>query len=195
MSIHDFDQLPDPPSESPDTQDPDIKSSCEIPSHWEHLLEPYYEKFYLPIHWEPGKKAKNYFAKIKKGDGDKTIFDRKFINSSTLDTYTVYRQTDFEEDAIVEQRAVFVKGAKSEITFGGFFVVHFVEDQIYGEPITQKDALEYFDCKELVPEMQDSVKNKLRVKIGTVVRKLAGKYGDDIIAEILGEILTEYFQK
>jgi hypothetical protein len=156
----------------------------------ELLLEPYYDEYFEPINWELGKKAKNWIAKIKKGK--KSIFDRTFLNSSKLDERIVYRQGNFPEGEIIEQKSVYVKGAKQETLFHGLFIIHHKEDGIYGERISQKDALQYFDCCELLPEVEESQKNKLRVKISTVIRKLAMKYGDQIIAEILTDVLADY---
>ncbi len=155
------------------------------------LLEPVYDEYYTPTHWEMGKKHKNYFAKITKGK-KKSLFDRKFINSSKLDDSIVYKIGQFPAGEIFEQRTVYVKGAKQEITFGGFFIIHHRSDGIYGEDITQKETLEYFDCKQLLPEIRPEVKNRLRVKMGTVVRQLCNKHGEEMVLDILTDILGEY---
>jgi len=155
------------------------------------LLSCYYDEYFEPEFWEIGKKSRNYLALIRKGS--KAIFDRKFINSSTLDNKIVFRQDNFPEGEIIEQKSVYVKGSNEETTFHGFFIIHNMKDGIYGDQITQKDALEYFDCKQRLPELQGSVKNNLRVKLGTVIRKLSQKHGEEIIAEILLDIMAEYF--
>jgi hypothetical protein len=155
------------------------------------LLDPVYDEFYTPIHWEMGKKSKNYFAKITKGQ-KKSLFNRKFINSSKIDDMVVYKLTQLPEGEIFEHRTVYVKGTKQEVTFGGFFIIHHENDGIYGELISQKETLEYFDCKQLLPEIQPDVKNRLRVKMGTVVRQLCQKHGEEMVLDILTDILGDY---
>ena len=156
------------------------------------LLENYYGAYYEPLNWETAnKKCRNFFALISKGK--RTIFNRKFINSSFLDDKVVFNLKHFPEGEIIEQKATFIKGSKQETTFHGFFIIHPKEDGIYGEKISQKDALEYFDFKQQLPELQTNEKNNLRVKLGTVVRKLTAKYGETVMSEVLTDILEEYF--
>ena len=169
------------------------KSTKSTLAEWIPLLDKVYDNFFTPINWEESKKATNYFARISKGG--KSIFDRKFLNSTFLDDQVVYRGENFPEGEIIEQKAVYVKGKKRETTFHGFFIIHHDETGIFGEQISQKEALEFFDCESLLPEVADDQKNKLRMKLGTVVRKLSSKYGDEVIAEILTEILESYFPK
>ncbi len=158
------------------------------------LLEKYYGDYYFPVNWETRtKKSRNYFAVIKKGNKD--LFSRKFIRSTYLDDQEVFNISSFPEGAIVEQKCTYVKGTKSEVTFGGFFIISYDSNGISAEKITQKDALEYFDCREMLPEIQNDVKNKLRVKLGIVVRKLTQKYSEEIIAEVLTSIIEDYFPK
>ena len=176
-----------------------IKNSDEIPIMTEQttlipLLDNYYGDYFEPINWEPGKKARNFFAKIKKGKKN-AIFDRKFLVSYKLDNKTVFKRSDLAVGEIIEQKAVFIKGTKQEITFHGFFIIIHEGDQILGEKITQKDALEYFECKDVIPDIDNNVKNTLRVKLGTVIRKLAAKYGDEMVSEIMTDILEDYFPK
>ncbi|WP_371804372.1 hypothetical protein [Candidatus Lokiarchaeum ossiferum] len=156
------------------------------------LLQNYYGDFFEPLNWETAnKKCRNFFAKITKGK--KTIFNRKFINSSSLDDRVVFNQKHFPAGEIIEQKSTFIKGTKQETTFHGFFIVHLKENGIYGEKISQKDALEFFDLKQKLPELQSNEKNNLRVKLGTVIRKLTSKYGEAMISEVLTDILEEYF--
>ncbi len=162
---------------------------------WTLLLEPFYGDYYTPVYWEPGKKNKNYFALISKGT--KYPFTRKFLRNLTLDNEIVFRISDFPEEAIIEQKAVFVKGSKEEVVFHGFFIIHLTEEGIKGEEISQKEALQYFDIQDRLPDIehQDEALNQLRVKLGTVIRKFTLKYGEDAIVQILTSILEEYFPK
>ncbi len=110
-----------------------------------------------------------------------------------MDDKVVFNQKYFPEGEIIEQKATYIKGSKQETTFHGFFIIHSKDTGIYGEKISQKDALEYFDCKQQLPELQTNEKNNLRVKLGTVVRKLSAKYGESVMSEVLTDILEEYF--
>ena len=155
------------------------------------LLENLYGEYYRPLNWEYGKKSRNFFAKIKKGK--KSLFDRVFLKSFTIDDQVCFKKSDFLEGEIIEQKSVFIKGTKQEATFHGFFIIHYNTKGIYGEIISQKDTLEYFECKEKFPEIQESVKTKLRLKLGDVIRKLSQKYGEQLIVEVLAEIMEDYF--
>ena len=169
---------------------------AKIPTNWVKLLSDYFNhEYFTPEYWEPGKKSRNFFARISQGR--KTMFTRKFLQSTFLDGEIVFRGASFAEDAIIEQKAVFIKGAKQEVTFHGFFIIHHGPGGIYGEKISQREALEYFQAKTLLPTPKSSntPKNALRVKIGTVIRQLAQMHGDDVIEEILIDILEEYFPK
>jgi len=155
------------------------------------LLENLYGEYYRPLNWEYGKKSRNFFAKIKKGK--KSLFDRVFLKSYIIDDQVCFKKSDFLEGEIMEQKSVFIKGTKQEATFHGFFIIRNNNKGIYGEIISQKDTLEYFECKEKFPEIEESVKNKLRLKLGDVIRKLTQKYGDQLIVEVLADIMEEYF--
>ncbi|QEE16708.1 hypothetical protein DSAG12_02538 [Promethearchaeum syntrophicum] len=155
------------------------------------LLENLYGEYYRPLNWEYGKKSRNFFAKIKKGR--KSLFERVFLKSYTIDDQVCFKKSDFLEGEIIEQKSVFIKGTKQEATFHGFFIIHNNNKGIYGEIISQKDTLEYFECKEKFPEIEESVKNKLRLKLGDVIRKLTLKYGDQLIVEVLADIMEDYF--
>jgi len=155
------------------------------------LLENLYGEYYRPLNWEYGKKSRNFFAKIKKGK--KSLFDRVFLKSYIIDDQVCFKKSDFREGEIIEQKSVFIKGTKQEATFHGFFIIHNSNKAIYGEIISQKDTLEYFECKEKFPEIEESVKNKLRLKLGDVIRKLTQKYGDQLIVEVLADIMEDYF--
>ncbi|MCF2140624.1 MAG: hypothetical protein K9W44_11275 [Candidatus Lokiarchaeota archaeon] len=155
------------------------------------LLREYYGDYYIPENWEESPKSVNYIAKITRGE--KFIFDRNFLRTYTLDGKIVFKKSNFNEGDIIEQKCVFKRGSKEEVLFHGFFVVHFHEKKIYGEEISQKDALEYFDLKEKLPDLDNSQHNKLKMKIGSVLRKLAIKYGEETVVNILAEIIDEYF--
>ena len=155
------------------------------------LLSEYYGEYYIPENWEFSKKSTNFIARITKGE--KYVFDRMFLKTFILDDNICFKKTHFHEGDIVEQKCVFKKGAKEETLFHGFFIVHFDKEQIMGEEITQKDALEYFDCRESLPEVAIDQRNKLKMKLGTVIRKLTSKYGDEIIISVLMDIMNDYF--
>ncbi|MHA1719268.1 MAG: hypothetical protein DRO88_08960 [Promethearchaeia archaeon] len=155
------------------------------------LLENFYGEFYRPLNWESGPKSRNYFAKIRKGN--KSLFDRIFLKSYVIDEQIVFKKSDFPEGEIIEQKSVYIKGTKKETTFHGFFIIHTNSKGIYGENISQKDTLEYFEYKEQFPELQESAKTKLRLKLGDVIRKLSQKYGDQVIVDVLVDIMEEYF--
>lgn len=157
------------------------------------LLESFYGDYFSPVVWETSPKSKNYFAVIS--PGTKYPFNRKFLRSITLDNQIVFRGSDFLEEAIVEQKAVYVKGTKEEVVFHGFFIIHHTEDQITGEEISQKEALQYFDIQKELPDFNtdEQAINRLRVKLGTTIRKFAQKYGQEVIVNILSDILEEYF--
>lgn len=155
------------------------------------LLKNYYGEYFSPVYWESGKKSRNFFAKIKKGK--KLLFDRIFLRSFTIDDQICFRKSDFLEGEIIEQKSVYIKGSKQEATFHGFFIIHNTKKVIYGESISQKDTLEYFECKDKFPEIEENVKTKLRLKLGDVIRKLSQKYGDQLIVEVLADIMEEYF--
>ncbi len=155
------------------------------------LLKNYYGEYFSPINWESGKKSRNFFAKIKKGK--KSLFDRIFLKSFTIDDQICFRKSDFLEGEIIEQKSVYIKGSKQEATFHGFFIIHNTAEIIYGENISQKDTLEYFECKDKFPVIEEDVKTKLRLKLGNVIRKLSQKYGDQLIVEVLADIMEEYF--
>jgi hypothetical protein len=157
------------------------------------LLDLYYDEYFTPVFWQDGAKSRNYFAAITKGT--KFPFQRKFLNSFPLDKQITYRLKDFPEGSIIEQKSVFIKGRKQEITFQGFFIIHHTADSIMGEEITQKETLQYFDFQERLPSIETSEENlhKLKMKIGTVIRKFARKYGDEAIVDILTSIIEEYF--
>lgn len=160
---------------------------------WIPLLKLFYGDYYSPVVWDHGKKSKNYFALIS--PGTKYPFSRKFLHNLTLDKEIVYKGSNFPEEAIVEQKSVFVKGSKEEVIFHGFFIIHHTTESIMGEEISQKEALQYFDCKKALPDVEhpNESLNKLRVKLGTVVRKFTLKYGEEAMVEILTDILEEYF--
>ena len=112
-----------------------------------------------------------------------------------MDGQITYRLRDFPESSIIEQKSVFIKGKKQEVTFQGFFIIHHTPDGIMGEEITQKETLQYFDFQERLPSIENSEENlhKLKMKIGTVIRKFARKYGDEAIVDILTSIIEDYF--
>ena len=175
-----------------------MTSSCEsvpipVKKNKIPLLTQYYGNYFYPLNWELTPKSRNYIAKITKGD--KNPFKRKFLHTTKLDDQIVFVKKDFQEGEIIEQKCVYIKGSKQENIFHGFFIIHHEEGQIYGEKISQKDALEYFDCKDLLPdpEIPNAIKNRLRTKLGTVIRQLSQKYGKDLIADVLADILQEYF--
>ena len=122
---------------------------CEE-ANWTLLLERFYGEYYTPVFWEEEKKSKNFFATI--GRGTKYLFKRDFLRRHYIDDCVVFKKKDFKENTIVEQRCTYVHGSKEEITFQGFFVIHHKENGIYGEEISQKQALEYFYCVEILPE-------------------------------------------
>ena len=155
------------------------------------LLTEYYDDYYIPNYWEETPKAVNYIAKITRGD--KYIFNRIFLRTFSLDDNIVFKKSHFREGDVIEQKCVFKRGTKEEIIFHGFFVIHFNDNKIYGEEISQKDALQYFDLKESLPDIDNSQRNKLKMKLGTAIRKLAGKYGETMVAGILVEIIADYF--
>lgn len=171
--------------------------SCNNPDKntWIPLLKLFYGEYHSPVIWDHGKKSKNYFALIS--PGTKYPFARKFLQNLVLDKQIVYKESDFPDEAIVEQKSVFIRGSKEETIFHGFFIIHHTSDAIMGEEISQKEALQYFDCKKALPDVEhpDDSLNKLRVKLGTVVRKFTVKYGEEAIVEILTDILEEYFPK
>ncbi len=155
------------------------------------LLSEYYGEYYIPENWELSKKSVNYIAQIKKGE--KYIFDRKFLKTYNLDDNICFKKTHFQEGDIIEQKCIFKQGSKKEILFHGFFIVHFDKNHIMGEEISQKDALEYFDCRERLPDVGIDQRNKLKMKLGTVIRKLSMKYGEELIITILMDIMNDYF--
>ena len=155
------------------------------------LLKNYYGEYFCPVFWETGKKSRNFFAKIKKGK--KSLFDRVFLKSFTIDDQICFRKSDFPEGEIIEQKSVYIKGTKQEATFHGFFIIHSTNESIFGENISQKDTLEYFECRDKFPKIEENVKTKLRLKLGDVIRKLSQKYGDQLIVEVLADIIEEYF--
>ncbi len=172
----------------------DTKSKSETDldaSKLEPLLEQYYGEFYIPVNWEEGKKSKNYFAHIEKGT--KFIFKRKFLRSHKIDDLNVYKKKSFPEGDIIEQRCTFVRGSKEEITFGGFFVIHHIDGNIYGEELSQKQALEYFDLKKMLPDQKEEQKRSARVEIATSIRKYIQKYGEETVSDVLVDILNDYF--
>ena len=115
----------------------------KIPTNWVKLLADYFNhEYFTPEYWEPGKKSRNFFARISQGR--KTMFTRKFLQSTFLDGEIVFRGSSFNEGEIIEQKAVFIKGSKQEITFHGFFIIHHSQGGIFGEKISQREALEYF---------------------------------------------------
>ena len=158
------------------------------------LLEQCYGEYFTPLTWDMQKNASNYFAKIRKGT--KNLFERDFLRSSLLDEQVIFRKEQFPEGEIIEFKSIYTKGSKKETTFQGFFIIHHYENKICGEEISQKHALEYFDCKKELPDPDSTLnydaKTQLRVKIGTVVRKLAAKYGEALIAEVLASILSDF---
>lgn len=163
----------------------------EVTQEMTCLLTEYYGDYYLPENWELSPKSTNFIAKISKGE--KYIFERKFLKTYALDENVVFKKSHFVEGDIVEQKCVFKKGTKEEILFHGFFVIHLEQGQILGEEISQKDALEYFDFREKFPDVAENQKRKLRVKLGTVVRKLTAKYGEELVVDILTDIISDYF--
>jgi hypothetical protein len=159
------------------------------------LLEQCYGEYFTPLTWDMQKNASNYFARIRKGI--KTLFERDFLRSSFLDEQVIFRKEQFPEGEIIELKSIYTKGSKKETTFQGFFIIHHIENKICGEEISQKHALEYFDCKKELPNLnsltKDEPKAQLRVKIGTIVRKLASKYGEAVIADVLISIVNDLF--
>lgn len=157
------------------------------------LLEQYYGEYFTQLTWDLQKNANNYFARIRKGTRE--LFERDFLRSSFLDDHVIFRKEQFPEGEIIELKTTYTKGSKKETIFQGFFIIHYRDNRICGEEISQKHALEYFDCKKLLPDPESPLKNdprlQLRVKIGTVVRKLAAKYGDAIIADVLVGVLND----
>ena len=170
-------------------------STSSDENNWTLLLESFYGEYYSPVIWEHSKKSKNYFAIIS--PGTKYPFSRKFLRYTTLDDQIVFKRSDFPDEAIIEQKAVYVKGSKEEVIFHGFFIIHPTSGGIKGEEISQKEALQYFDCKNALPDInqKDDALNHLRVKLGTVIRKFTVKYGEDAIVKILTDILEDYFPK
>ncbi|MHA1518830.1 MAG: hypothetical protein ACTSRK_01480 [Promethearchaeota archaeon] len=156
------------------------------------LLTEYYGEYYIPENWESSKKAINFIARITKGE--KYVFDRKFLNTYNLDDNICYKKSHFKEGEIFEQKCTFRKGKKEEILFHGFFIVKFDGERIMGEEISQKDALEYFDCRGKLPEIATDIqRNKLKMKLGSVIRQLTLKYGEELMVSILMDIMNDYF--
>ena len=164
--------------------------SCDE-SNWTLLLERFYGEFYTPVYWEEEKKSKNFFAQI--GRGTKYLFKRDFLRRHYIDDAVVFKKKDLKENTIVEQRCTFVHGSKEEVTFGGFFVIHHKENGIFGEEISQKQALEYFDCVDMLPENTEENKNSARVEIGKCIRKFMREYGDELVSQVLVDVLNDYF--
>lgn len=156
------------------------------------LLTEYYDDYYIPSHWEETPKAVNYIAKITRGN--KYIFDRIFLRTYSLDENIVFKKSHFQEGDIIEQKCVFKRGSKEEIIFHGFFVVHFHDNKIYGEEMSQKDALQYFDLKERLPDVDETQRNQLKMKLGSVIRKLSQKYGETMVIGILNELISDNSQ-
>lgn len=157
------------------------------------LLKPFTGEYLAPENWEYEPKAKNFFAVIS--PSPKYLFERSFIKNRIIDDSVIFAKGDFPEGEIVEQKCVHVKGSKSETTFQGFFIIHHQEDGIYGEQISQKEALEFFNCRESLPQPltqpNNKAKNELRVKLGTVVRTLCGRYNPELIGEVLTDIIAD----
>jgi hypothetical protein len=157
------------------------------------LLKPFTGEYYTPENWQYEPKAKNYFAIIS--PSPKYLFERSFIKNKTVDDSVIFAKGDFPEGEIVEQKCVHVKGSKSETTFQGFFIIHHQDNGIYGEQISQKEALEFFNCREALPlptaQPTNKAKNELRVKLGTVVRSLCGRYNPELIGEVLADIIAD----
>ena len=74
-------------------------------------------------------------------------------------------------------------------------IIHHSENAILGEQISQKEALEYFDCEELLPDIKekDSSYNHLRMRLGTEIRKYTRKYGSEAVVSVLTSIIEDYF--
>jgi hypothetical protein len=156
------------------------------------LLRPVVGDLFAPENWQYEPKAKNYFARI--APNPKYLFNRTFLHGKTLDEGVVFSKNDFPEGEIIEQKCVFIKGSKSETTFHGFFIINHCEDGIYGQQISQKECLEFFQLRQELPdpEKASTPKRELRVKCGTLLRKLAERYGHALVGEVMTELLEEF---
>ncbi len=165
----------------------------ELKDKYTLLLEPFYGEFLAPVFWEEDKKSKNFFAYVERGT--KYLFKRDFLRRKYIDNQVVFKRDYFEEGAIIEQRCTYVHGSKEEITFQGLFVIHHIDNMIYGDEISQKQALEYFDCCELIPEKKEEKKTSLRVELGREIRKHIQAHGEEVVCDVLIGILNDYFPK
>lgn len=153
------------------------------------LLTPFVGEYYCPVNWQKEAKARNYIARISWNE--KRMFDRTFLKNKVVDETPVFLKADFVDGDIIEQKCIFVKGKKEEITFQGFFIVRLHPNGIYGEPISQKDALEYFQGCQALPQLDTSQKTYLKAKLSQVFRVLQAKYPPELISETLLELMAE----
>ena len=153
------------------------------------LLHPFVGDYFIPENWQKEPKSRNFFARITWND--KTLFDRTFLRGKIIDDSMVFSKNDFVDGDIIEQKCVFIKGKKEETTFHGFFIIHPGSEGIYGEQISQKEALEFFQGCHALPKIGVNEKPLLKAKLNQVVRTLRVKYSPELISEVLMEIMEE----
>ena len=66
----------------------------------------------------------------------------------------MFKRDAFKEGDIMEQRSTFKKGKTTQTNFSSFYIICLQEDGIYGEEISQKDTIEYFECQSVYPKSQ-----------------------------------------
>jgi len=157
------------------------------------LLHQYCGNFFEPDNWDPDPKAKQYMAKIS--PGKTSPFERSFINWTKLDDKIVFRKDHFKDGDIIEQRCSIKKGKATLTGFEGFFLIKSDENSIYGQFITQKDTLEYFNCKQTLPEIHIDKSNHLKAKLQIIIEKLGTQYGEEAVFDTLTTILGEKLPK
>ena len=154
------------------------------------LLERYIGEYYSPLFWDEDVKSKNYFAKITQGTS--TPFNRSFINNTKLDEKVMFKRDAFKEGDIMEQRSTFKKGKTTQTNFSSFYIICLQEDGIYGEEISQKDTIEYFECRKCLPEVTVEQKTQLKSKLHLLMTHLNAQYGHQLVMETLTELIAEY---
>lgn len=157
------------------------------------LLQQYCGNFFEPCNWDPDPKAKQYFAKI--GPGKTSPFERSFLNWTKMDDKVVFRRDHFKDGDIIEQRCTIKKGKNTLTGFEGFFLIKTDENAIYGQFMTQKETLEYFNCKQTLPEVHNEKSTQLKLKLRLIIEKLSTQYGEEIVFDTLTTILGEKMPK